>query len=430
MQNDGIYRRKYRDKVTGEEKLSRFLWLKTDPVTKRRISTGKTTRRGALEFKAERERLAANPDYQAANETTIESIAKELVKNKQRSRAAGTVSFYVKKIGHVLRLFGTHSPMSVIEPKSVDRYVSTRIEEGAAMNTVSKEITVIQQLCKVAKRRGCYHRDISTLKPLDFSSGYKPRKRVLTLEEQEAIEAKCTPEQFAAVALLISLGVRESEAGNVHPEDYDKELGIVHVRGTKTEGADRFVPVLGMFRELFEKALPYLPLKVAKPSQLVRKAAARAKVPHTTANDLRRTLATRMVVAGVPYSIAAQIMGHADSRMLERVYGKPTPSDIARMAAPWTGAGVGTGKAQPSPDCAPKSNETACPGAELNCRHEDFQACPSDEKDENSEKNGGRISQKPRVYPRGVTESGTVSAQLKRFGFAQLAASLGIQEAA
>lgn len=313
-----------------------IIWTR-DPVTGNRCSTGCTSKEAAKAWKAERERVAVDPNYRASNETKIDAIAQELIKIKTRHRSAGTVHFYKKKLGHVLRVFGAHSAVSVITADSVDKYVDQRLAEGASQNTVSKEFGTIRLLCRVAKRKGCYPGDLDSLRPVDLVSGYVPRERVLTEAEQALVDAKCTDEQFAVIALFIALGVRDSEAKTVLQDraDYDEQLQLVRVRGTKTDGADRWVPILSLFKPLWERALPHLPLKVKNPSQLVRKACARAKVPRTTANDLRRTMATRMVVAGIPYPVAASILGHVDSKMIEQVYGKPKPEQIRAMAEQW-----------------------------------------------------------------------------------------------
>jgi hypothetical protein len=55
----------------------------------------------------------------------------------------------------------------------------------------------------------------------------------------------------------------------------------------------------------------------------------RAKIPRASPNDLRRTFANWYVAAGVPLFPVAQAMGHKDTRMLERVYGRQSPEQLA-----------------------------------------------------------------------------------------------------
>lgn len=56
-------------------------------------------------------------------------------------------------------------------------------------------------------------------------------------------------------------------------------------------------------------------------------------MPRCTPNDLRRTFAHWLRDQGVPIELIAPAMGHSDTRMVERVYGRiPTDVLAARMA--------------------------------------------------------------------------------------------------
>ena len=73
----------------------------------------------------------------------------------------------------------------------------------------------------------------------------------------------------------------------------------------------------------------------ARPRPGVRDAAcARAGIERCSPNDLRRTCATWLRAAGVAPDLIAPVMGHADTRMVERVYGRLSPQALAtRLAA-------------------------------------------------------------------------------------------------
>src|SRR5213075_1395745 len=55
----------------------------------------------------------------------------------------------------------------------------------------------------------------------------------------------------------------------------------------------------------------------------------RAGIERCSPNDLRRTYGRWMRIAAFPDEIIAPTMGHADTRMLERVYGKLTPEELS-----------------------------------------------------------------------------------------------------
>ncbi|HSN92799.1 MAG TPA: tyrosine-type recombinase/integrase, partial [Anaeromyxobacteraceae bacterium] len=84
-------------------------------------------------------------------------------------------------------------------------------------------------------------------------------------------------------------------------------------------------------------------------------ACAEAKIERCSPNDLRRTFASWQVEAGVPLFPIAQAMGHKDTRMLERVYGRQTPEQLAALMA------RAMGLPAPAENCS--SIVTATPGS-------------------------------------------------------------------
>lgn len=368
---DGLYRPKYRDRH-GKVRTSKVWWLRTDPLTRRRIPTRCGDREAARAFKTERERLASDPNYKAANETTIGFWSAELLRVKTKRKAKGTAHMYGVKIGHVLRIFGRDAPMSVIAPTTVDRFVEQRQEEGASDNTIGKELTAISQLCKYAKRGGAYPGDIKALKPVDFSINYKPRERVIDLEEEGILRRELGPKLFAGVALILATSCRDSEVWRVLPDGFDATTGILHIPGTKTEGSDRWIPVPSIFRGLLEEALPYLPLKPWELSRTVGRKLKRAGKATASSNDLRRTCATRLILAGVPFPVVSKILGHVNSVMLERVYAKLKTGELGSLLESHIEIhGRKTSKTEPGGGgfCDPASGGSGCFSASGPCEN-------------------------------------------------------------
>jgi len=88
----------------------------------------------------------------------------------------------------------------------------------------------------------------------------------------------------------------------------------------------------------------------------LRAACALAGIPTVSPNDLRRTFETWLRKQGVVPSLIAPAMGHADSRMVERVYGRLGAEDLrAQLAA---GATVPL-----LPICTAKSRSSCAPGS-------------------------------------------------------------------
>ena len=100
----------------------------------------------------------------------------------------------------------------------------------------------------------------------------------------------------------------------------------------------------------------------ARPRPGVRDAAcARAGIERCSPNDLRRTCATWLRAAGVAPDLIAPVMGHADTRMVERVYGRLSPQALATRLA----AALGPNFCDTFvPDTLKTGGSTALPGLE------------------------------------------------------------------
>jgi integrase len=142
-----------------------------------------------------------------------------------------------------------------IEALAVDRYIGTRETEGAHPHTIHKELVVLRGILKVAKRAKAYPHDIAAVMPIGFSPKYEPRTRHLSWDELDRLLTELSPHRAAHVALVVDVGARLSEAKKLRRVDVDLAKGFVTIRGTKTDGAARTIPVPGIFRPLLERAL-------------------------------------------------------------------------------------------------------------------------------------------------------------------------------
>jgi integrase len=111
---------------------------------------------------------------------------------------------------------------------------------------------------------------------------------------------------------------------------------FVHLAGTKTDYRERDVPIVTSDqRGLLDYALEH----ADRPGDLlfypwanVRRdlleACKRAGIERCSPNDLRRTCATWLRAGGASIDALAPLMGHADGRMVERVYGRLQPEQL------------------------------------------------------------------------------------------------------
>ncbi|MDF3070646.1 MAG: integrase family protein [Polyangiaceae bacterium] len=302
-------------------------------------STKCTDRRAAELTLREWERGAADPAYAAAHQATVESALKRLIADRAgKGRAEGTLNMYLAKGGHVARVLGPDTPLARVTAREIDRFIDARLAEGAARNTVKKELTTIRGMLKVAKRRGEFPGDIGAVMPEGFESGYQPRKRFLSAAEAQALLRELTPDRAARVAFILATGARWGETDRALRQDVQSNAERVILRGTKTELAFRTVPVVGAGHDLLahvekhaegEGQLLFRPWGNARRD--LAQACERAGIAAVSPNDLRRTFGTWLRLHGVAPHLIGVAMGHADSRMVERVYGR-MPEENLRAA--------------------------------------------------------------------------------------------------
>jgi len=413
---------------------------------KRVIRTTRCRDRAAAEAVARQwERDAADPDHAAARTATLTSALQLLLTRDAEEVLAGrrspdTVAFHRSKAGHLVRLFETDAegrhvpfPLATLRPADVDRYISVRRGEKVADATVAKELVVLRKSLRLAIRAGLWRGRVEEVIPVAFSAGYEPRTRALTAGEV----AKLLPDRAARAAFIVATSACWRESELARREDVGEGLATVLLRGTKRKTRFRTVPIVSPGqRSLLTYALEHAGGKAGAlfaPWRNARRdlaqACRRAGIERCSPNDLRRTFASWQVEAGVPLFPIAQAMGHKDTRMLERVYGRQTPEQLALLMARAMGlepdltrgvcSTVATAPTEsPDPvdgmDVAPRSAAPAptpenlkparpfdlagrctselswCRGPESNQRHGDFQ----------SRRRGGERRGSPRGRPR------------------------------
>lgn len=298
-----------------------------------RRSTKQRDKRAAGTVLREWERAAAATDSPTHSAPLCNVLSDFRAMKKAQGRAAGTLGMIGQKAAHLARILGNETAVRAIAPRDVDAYVATRQGEGATNHTIDKELGVLVGALKVAARHGLCEAP-STLRPPGFSSGYVPRVAVVASpDDLRALLAVLSPMRAAHVAFIVATSANWGESCRARRADVDLAAGLVRIRGTKNEYRPRAVPIVAGARALLEQALSHAGKDLLfERWQNVRRdlaaACVRAKIPRVSPNDLRRTFGTWLRGAGVEPHLIGAAMGHADSRMVERVYGRIDATDL------------------------------------------------------------------------------------------------------
>lgn len=319
-------------------------------------STGCRGKVAAEAHAREAERRGADPLYRTEVSTTLSDALQALLDQRGELVGAGkrssrTVDCYRQKAGHLCRILGADLPLVRLTAALVDEYIGQRRAEAVTKagrtvtdHTIKKELVVLQSALKLAKRAGTWRGDLGEVMPVGFGSGYKPRSRYLTLPELQRLLATLDADWAARVAFAVATSAEWSAMERARRSDVAEDRTLVRVRGTKNSKRDRVVPIIGPGVALLGYALEHgqgegdqLFLPARPDDHTLARGCVRAGIPHASWNDLRRTYATWLKLAGARSDCVAPAMGHADSRMVETVYGRLSPEALRGLLQAQTG---------------------------------------------------------------------------------------------
>ncbi len=297
-------------------------------------------RKQAEQFAREFAARAAAPDSAVQEKATLDvAVALLLADRRKRvllgKRSPETLEYYKKKTGQIRRVLGDGFVLRLLRPRHLDTYVDTRLAEGVGANSIAKELGAFRAMLKCAKRAGVWSGDIDAVLPVDFSPEYKPRERWLPLAELERLLAELSRDRAARVAFIVATSARWGESNRAQRSDL--RPWRAHVRGTKTDGSLRDVPLVadwqqdlatraaaggeGVGRMLFRPWSNY--------GRDLALACERAGIARCSPNDLRRTTGHLLRGDGASLPDLADVFGHEDSRMMERIYARRSVGEVA-----------------------------------------------------------------------------------------------------
>jgi integrase len=319
-----------------------YAWVRKRGGGVKRVTTLCTSRRAAEVVLAQLEREAVDPAYAAAAKATTQRVLDEYLVSRQRlGRSAGTLHHVRTKAGALLGLLPARA--ADLNHAVLLRYIDKRLAEGAMRTTIKKELRVLKAALSLARKNALFTGEPDAVIP-ELEDDYRPRKRALTPWELIALVQQLETHRAAHVVFICATGARWSESVKARHSDvatYPRPVVFLH--GTKTKASNRMVPLVGLSATMARWAVARAPgrLPMLAPWGNVRRdlaaACKRAGIEPVTPNDLRRTFATWLRDAGVEPQLIGAAMGHTDSRMVERVYGRLTPEALGKLLEERTG---------------------------------------------------------------------------------------------
>ena len=294
----------------------------------------------------------------------------------QRALRASTATNYASKALHVEKKFGK-SKIVDISKSDIELFQAQLLKQGLAPKTVNDIFTVIRGVWANAFGDG-----ILKANPLDRISNVGTDADLEHADpfsrEEIAQIGKADPTRMPEARMIMFncwAGLSLSEVIALAVEDVDLEAGTVHVRRASVVGefkvpkersrlrtVELIDPALELMREILADAsqAPSVEIKVIQRDNITSKKQRirflfrsstsgllwngktlsnwftshlkKAKIRHRGANQCRHTFASQMLSSYVPVEWVARQLGHADTTMVRKHYGRWIPRDTKSMA--------------------------------------------------------------------------------------------------
>jgi len=235
----------------------------------------------------------------------------------------------------ILAHFGAHSPDN-IDRAICQAYDAKRRAAGRSQGAIWTELGHLQSALNYARDTRMIDRAPKIWRPA------KPEidKRILDEDEiARLIDAAEAPHPRLALVLLVSTGARVGAILDLTWDRVDLEGGVINLRlpDTQTRKGRAILPMNRTARAALEVAsraalTDYVIEHGGKPVRSLRRsfntAVERAGLGHLRIHDLRHTAAVRMLGAGIPIEKVAQVLGHSNTAVTYRVYGRYLPTHM------------------------------------------------------------------------------------------------------
>ncbi len=314
----------------------------------RRVSTGFADLAAAKRWKARQLLERADPRRAAAEAATLEDAIGEMYAElRRRGRSDGTRKRARQKLAHFPRLWGLDCKLASIDAVKVGHYIDARLEDSpeatgfrrAGRLTIRDELAFLRQTLKLARRQGRYHLAIDDVMPLMFETGHKPRKDWVRAEDLPKLLEHVEPRHAAHLLFFVTTAGRLADSYRARREDFDTTKWRALVRGSKTDGSFRTIPlttlVRGFAKTMLADAEGEDVLFVDWPNlhRDLRAACVRAGIPKVSTNGLRRTFGKWHRLRGYSLDTISKLFGHTTAKLVRDVYADVEGDELADVVA-------------------------------------------------------------------------------------------------
>lgn len=229
---------------------------------------------------------------------------------------------------------GEPKPAPLIDPEEVLR--RRRVTANRVINSVQATLNYAYRNRKVPSNEAW--RDLRRFKGVDAS-----RLQRLTEDQARRLITACAPDFRNLVEAALLTGCRYGELCAIRARDFDEQSGTLLIPRSKS-GKPRRVPLTDEGRAFFANSTASLAPDdrvlskndgtlwgTSEQARRIIAACSVAKIdPVITFHGLRHTFASILAEKGVPLMFIASVLGHRDTRMVEKHCAHLAPSIVAQ----------------------------------------------------------------------------------------------------
>lgn len=212
--------------------------------------------------------------HEATLLTALEGLEQQM---RVFKRAEATIEIVQTKGRHLLRVLdkklGRATRCADLTPALCAQYAEQRLGEGAHPHTVFKELRILQQALRRAKKFKLYtpEHDPGDLMPDELDGAYVERDRWLPENEYRMLLDEFNPRPGKSgrppgedrrdyIIIMCQTGVRLGELHKMEPANIDIVEGLLHLdRATKNRKSRRTIPLSALALDVLQRRLANRP---------------------------------------------------------------------------------------------------------------------------------------------------------------------------
>ena len=273
----------------------------------------------------------------------------------ERGLAEATIRSYVNVAGLFLSTGSWAEDMTALTASEVTEFMLAE-NEGRSTGSAQFVACGLRAFLRFAFATGRTGTELAAAVPTIASWRLSTVPRSIGQSEVNALLRSCDRRtafglrDYAAMLLMVRLGLRAGEVAALELADIDWRAGDLIVRGNGSrverlplpcdvgEAVAGWVrrgrPACDSRRVFTRLRAPHQGLTVGGVGGIVKAAGLRAGVPHVHAHRLRHTAATRMLAGGADLVEIGQVLRHA-SVLTTSIYAKVDDERLRPLALPW-----------------------------------------------------------------------------------------------